>query len=184
MAPSDKKDQKTEVTSPAPAGATQDFGAAISRLESRVVVLADKNGELERLLAEHGAELKELRGEFKDFRRAVGEQIDELHQAIAAAPSSAAMVAPVRKDKKGEIPPGFFRNGRGLLVAEEYRGEKKYELSETAFVGGTLRQKGERITVVDEQPGSTWMPLVPQVKEELTAAPALGTAIRAADRTV
>ncbi len=183
MAPNDKKDQKTEVTSPAPAGATPDFGDRIGRLESRVIVLEQENTALKNALSEQGAELKELGADFRDFAKDTVKQVVELRQAIGSAPSSSAMVLPVRKDKVGEVPPGFFRNARGLLVAEEYRGEKKYELSETAFVGGTLRQAGERIVVVDEQPGKTWRPLVAQVEEKLVAGP-LPTTIRAADRVV
>jgi hypothetical protein len=195
MAPNDKKDQKpTEVPSHA-GGASAvsgppDFGPAISRLEGQLVLVVDSTGALQRALSEQGAELKELRADLKglsDENESLHRSIDELEQALARGPSSpfigaVGATSGTRRDPN-EVPPGFFRNARGLLVAEEYRGAKQYEMGETAFVAGVLRQPGDRITLVDEQPGKSYRPLVKKVEENLVAGPALAT-VRAADRTV
>lgn len=190
MAPSDKSPKATEVTPPratAPATDSPDFGDRIGRLESRVIAVETENAELKRALAEQGAELKEVRGDSKLFGDEV-ENLDDCQDKLGAAMASIAtgstVVVPPKKDDKGEIPEGFFRNGRGLLVENKFKGEKKYELSETAFIGGKLMHAGDRITVIDEQPGSTWKPLVAQmVHEELVATPA-PSQLRAADREV
>ncbi len=194
MAPSEKKNQfQTEVTNaptPAPVGQV-DVGDRIGLLENRVFIIESDNGDLKRALSERSAELKEALSDLRVLEVRFDEANDRTEQlgralaGIVAGSITAgqAPVAPIVRDPKGPVPAGFFRNKRGLIVAEEYRGEKKYELSETAFVAGVLRQPGDRIVVVDEQPGTTWRPLVTKVEEQLVAAPTIGTQ-RAADRVV
>lgn len=111
------------------------------------------HSELEQLRAEN-ERLKKDRREFEAAARAAVEKIDQ--------------AAPV--DPKA-TPAGFFRNSKGQLVDEKYRGLKQYEAGEFLFVDGAFKRPGDRFSVVDTQPGRAWVPLVPKTEPELVRAP-------------
>lgn len=51
----------------------------------------------------------------------------------------------------------MFRNAKGQMVPEKYRGTKTYRLkNQPHYRSGTLYQVGELVTVTDEIPSRTW----------------------------
>lgn len=139
---SEKQDTaKTEVTPPRAPPAAEHSATA---------------GELEELRAEN-ERLKQERKAFEVAARAAVEKLDADDKAA-------------KTDKSATPPPGFFRNGKGQLVEEKYRGPKQYEAGEHLFVEGAFRRPGDRFTAIDTQPGRAWVPLVPKTEPELVRA--------------
>lgn len=65
---------------------------------------------------------------------------------------------------------GQFKNSKGQLVDEKYKGTKQYEAGENLFVNGAFIRAGERFSATDTQPGRAWLPLVPKAEPELVVA--------------
>lgn len=121
-------------------------------LAPKTLAIDNASGELELLRIEN-ERLKKERAAFEAVARATIEKID-------AAPAA---------DPKA-TPPGFFRNSKGQLVDEKYRGPKQYEAGEHLFIDGAFKRPGDRFSVVDTQPGRAWVPLVPKTEPELVRA--------------
>lgn len=71
------------------------------------------------------------------------------------------------KEATSSVPPGYFKNAKGQLVEEKYKGAKQYEAAEKLFVNGAFLAAGERFSATDTQPGRAWLPLVPKAEPEL-----------------
>jgi len=129
-----------------------DAQSDLTVVDPKAAANAEVNAELEQLRAEN-ERMKKERAAFEAVARATIEKID-------AAPTV---------DPKA-TPAGFFRNAKGQLVDEKYRGPKQYEAGEHLFVDGAFKRPGDRFSVVDTQPGRAWVPLVPKTEPELVRA--------------
>lgn len=65
----------------------------------------------------------------------------------------------------------FFRNAKGQLVPEKYRGTFTYLLKQPHYRSGDYLQAGETITVTDEKPSRTWEPVQPRAAVVQARAP-------------
>jgi len=70
-----------------------------------------------------------------------------------------------RDDKKAEVPPGHFRNKRGLIVDEKYRGVKKYRATKERYSGGHFFKPGDIVTLEDEMPSKHYVPVTVSKKK-------------------
>lgn len=80
------------------------------------------------------------------------------------------------------VPEGFFLAPNGRLVANKFKGAKKYRTTEVAYLDGRLVPPGEVVVLVDCTPSTTFEPL-----EAAAAAPApapKSTDKRASDKSV
>ena len=104
--------------------------------------------------------------------RAENERLHEERRAFEAAARAAVekMDEPAKASGEKPVPADHFKNAKGQVVAEKFRGPKHYEAGETLFVDGKFLRTGERFTAIDTTPGRGWVPLVPKTEPELVRA--------------
>lgn len=170
MAPSDKnKNQaQTEIAPKTPAPAASSPAADTKSASSETTQPVDASAEA---AAEAASAARAKRRAEIDRIRAENEELYEETELFRAQEESkrlkalkAAAEKAVREDQaaaKEEEP--CFRNAKGQLVPERYRGSITYTVKQPHYRGGVYYGVGEKITVTDEKPSRTW--------ERVTARP-------------
>lgn len=131
--------------SSAPAETTKPVDAtAEAAAEAAAAARAKRRAELERIREEN----EQLYEETELFR---AQEENKRLKALKAAAEKA-----VREDQAAAKEEPCFRNAKGQLVPERFRGTKTYRLKQPHYRDGQYYGAGEKITVTDEKPSRTW----------------------------
>ena len=75
-------------------------------------------------------------------------------------------------------------DAQGQLIDEKYKGTKSYRVRQPHYRLGRTYQPGEIITVTDEKPSKTWVPVEVQPVTAIVDAPEPAAPSRPADQQV
>lgn len=112
------------------------------------------------------AEIEELRAENARLRAHRDEPRTKSADAEGSDVQDEERVSALAK----EVPAGYFRNRRGAVVSNEFRGERLYKAELDLFVDGKLVKAGDLFKAVDEAPGSAWVPLREEQVTQMVAS--------------